>query len=92
MRLSALTWPFPFLVRPGWATAGVPNPNPAQALGHAFLLRGNGAVFSRGFGRICAALRQLASGRKTSAVWATAGCAVTWSASTALGGCAARSS
>jgi Thioesterase domain len=58
MRLSALTWPFPFLVRLGWATAGVPNPNPAQAVGHAFLLRGNGAVFSRGFGRICGALRR----------------------------------
>src|SRR5262249_7093810 len=58
MRLSALTWPFPFLVRLGWATAGVPNPNPAQAVGHAFLLRGNGAIFSRGFGRICGTLRQ----------------------------------
>jgi hypothetical protein len=58
VRLSALTWPFPFLVRLGWATAGVPNPNVIDARGRVFLLRGNGICFSRGFGRICSSLRQ----------------------------------
>jgi pimeloyl-ACP methyl ester carboxylesterase len=58
MRLSAITWPFPFWVRLGWATAGARNPHPTEALGRAFLLRGNGAVFSRGFGPLCGALRR----------------------------------
>lgn len=58
MRLSALTWPFPFLVRLGWATAGTPNSDPANCLGRVFLLRGNGVFFSRGFGRLCGLLRQ----------------------------------
>jgi hypothetical protein len=58
MRLSALRWPFHFLVGLGLATAGFPNPNPAEAVGHVFLLRGNGAVFSRGFGRVCGSLRR----------------------------------
>jgi hypothetical protein len=58
MRLCALLWPFPFLVRLGWATTTVPNPRRRDARGHAFLLRGQGAVFSPGFGGLCDRLRQ----------------------------------
>jgi pimeloyl-ACP methyl ester carboxylesterase len=58
LRVSALTWPFPFLVRLGWATAGVPNPPIEQARGRVYLLRGNGIVFSRGFGTMCARFRR----------------------------------
>jgi predicted alpha/beta-hydrolase family hydrolase len=58
MRLSALLWPFPFGVRLGWASARVPNPDVDHARGRAFLLRGNGVLFSRGFGALCAALRR----------------------------------
>jgi hypothetical protein len=50
MRLSALLWPFPFGVRLGWASARVPNPDVDHARGRVFLLRGNGVVFSRGYG------------------------------------------
>jgi hypothetical protein len=57
LRLSALLWPFPFGTRLGWLTARAPNPGPAEARGRAFLLRGNGAVFSRGFGALCDELR-----------------------------------
>ena len=46
-----------FLARLGWLTVNVPNPEPAAALGHVFLLRGNATVFSRGFGALCARLR-----------------------------------
>jgi len=59
MRLSSITWPFPFLVRLGWATARVRNPDPATARGKAFLLRGNALVFSPGMGSLCRRLRQL---------------------------------
>jgi hypothetical protein len=58
MRLSALLWPFSFGVRLGWATARMPNPDVDRARGRVFLLRGNGVVFSRGFGDLCAALRR----------------------------------
>ncbi len=58
MRGCALTWPFCFGVRLGWATARTPNPDPAGALGRAYLLRGNAVVFSRGFGVICDRLRR----------------------------------
>jgi hypothetical protein len=57
-RLAALTWPFPFGVRLGWATAATPNPPLGAARGRAYLLRGQAVVFSRGFGRMCGALRQ----------------------------------
>ena len=60
MRLSAWTWPFPFGVRLGWLTAGAPNPDPQYALAWAFLLRGNGAIFSHGFGSLCGRLRRAA--------------------------------
>ena len=58
MRLTALTWPFPFGVRLGWATCSVPNPTPGEEVGRVYLLRGMGAVFSVGFGRIADALRR----------------------------------
>jgi hypothetical protein len=58
MRLIRLTWPFPFLVRLGWATARQRNPEPARAKGRVYFLRGQGLVFSRGFGGMCAALRR----------------------------------
>lgn len=58
MRVSALTWPFCFGVRLGWATTTVPNPDPGLARGRAYLLRGNAAVFSRGFGAMCDRFRR----------------------------------
>ncbi len=58
MRACALTWPFCFGVRLGWATARTPNPSPQQARGRVYLLRGQTAVFSRGFGVLCARFRQ----------------------------------
>jgi hypothetical protein len=58
MRGSALTWPFCFGVRLGWATARTPNPDPEVAIGRVYLLRGNAVVFSRGFGTICDRLRR----------------------------------
>jgi pimeloyl-ACP methyl ester carboxylesterase len=45
-------------VRLEWFTAGTPNPDPERALGRAYLLRGQGVVFSRGFGQLCGALRR----------------------------------
>ena len=42
-------------VRFGWLTTAVPNPPPAR--GMVFVLRGQGAVFSRGSGRLCDRLR-----------------------------------
>lgn len=59
MRGSALTWPFCFGVRLGWATARSPNPDPGTALGRVYLLRGNAILFSRGFGTLCRRLRQV---------------------------------
>jgi hypothetical protein len=53
-----MTWPFPFLVRLGWATAAVRNPPLDEARGRVYLLRGQGAVFSRGFGTMCERLRR----------------------------------
>jgi hypothetical protein len=58
MRVCALLWPFPFLVRLGWATAWARNPPLEQARGRVFLLRGNAVVFSRGFGALCRRFRQ----------------------------------
>jgi hypothetical protein len=57
MRVSAMTWPFCFGVRLGWASATLPNPDLRLARGRAYLLRGNAAAFSRGFGAICDRLR-----------------------------------
>jgi hypothetical protein len=58
MRLSRLLWPFSFGVRLGWLSAGVSNPEPGRVRGRVFLLRGNGIVFSRGFGILCTQLRR----------------------------------
>jgi hypothetical protein len=55
IRICAYTWPFTFGVRLGWAT--VSTPNPANAIGRAYFLRGQCAVFSRGFGVLCNQLR-----------------------------------
>jgi pimeloyl-ACP methyl ester carboxylesterase len=58
MRVCALTWPFSFGVRLGWATAWTPNPPIGRAVGRAYLLRGQAVVFSRGFGTMCDQLRR----------------------------------
>jgi hypothetical protein len=58
VRLSRILWPFPFLVRLGWLSARCPNPDPARIPGRVFFLRGNGVLFSRGFGTLCAHLRR----------------------------------
>ena len=47
-----------FLVRLGWATARVANPDPLHTPGRVFFLRGQGIIFSRGFGMMCAELRR----------------------------------
>jgi pimeloyl-ACP methyl ester carboxylesterase len=59
MRGCALTWPFCFGVRLGWVTARTPNPDPGEAVGRVYLLRGNAVIFSRGFGTICDRLRRV---------------------------------
>jgi hypothetical protein len=58
MRVSAWTWPFPFGVCLGWATCNTRNPPETTARGRAFFLRGQGIVFSGGFGRLCEAQRR----------------------------------
>ena len=58
MRVCTWTWPFPFGVRLGWATAGVPNPDPQTARARVYLLRGNAVIFSRGLGLLCGRLRR----------------------------------
>ncbi len=58
IHLSRLTWPFPFLVRLGWATCRTPNPHSATAPAHVFFLRGQAILFSGGFGTLCDALRR----------------------------------
>ena len=59
IRVCTLTWPFPFLVRLGWATARTPNPRPEDARARVYLLRGNGIVFSNGLGILCRQLREM---------------------------------
>jgi hypothetical protein len=58
MRLSAYLWPFTHGVRLGWLTAGCLNPDPTQTPDRIFFFRGNGIVFSRGFGTMCGLLRR----------------------------------
>jgi pimeloyl-ACP methyl ester carboxylesterase len=48
---------FPSIARLGWLTTTVANPQPEEARGIAFLLRGQAAVFSRSFGILCDRLR-----------------------------------
>lgn len=55
--MSPVTWLLPAAARLGWATAAVPNPPAEEARATAYLFRGNGTVFSRGFGRLCDRLR-----------------------------------
>lgn len=58
MRFPDPTRFVPFLVRLGWASTGVPNPAPPRAPGRVFFFRGQGIVFSRGFGTMCGELRR----------------------------------
>jgi hypothetical protein len=58
MRFPDPTRFVPSLVRLGWATARVPNPAPPRVPGRVFFFRGQGIVFSRGFGMMCAELRR----------------------------------
>jgi hypothetical protein len=58
LHFSRLTWPFPFLVRLGWATCKTPNPDLGSVRSRVFLLRGNGIFFSGGFSGLCTALRR----------------------------------
>jgi hypothetical protein len=58
MRVCTWTWPFTFGVRLGWLTTSMPNPDLGQAIGRAYFLRGNCAVFSGGFGTMCDQLRR----------------------------------
>ncbi len=58
MRIPDPTSFVPCLVRLGWATTRVPNPDPKSAPGRVFFFRGQGIVFSRGFGTMCDDLRR----------------------------------
>jgi Alpha/beta hydrolase family len=58
MRFPDPTRFVPFLVRLGWATARVANPDPLRAPARVFFFRGQGILFSRGFGMMCADLRR----------------------------------
>src|SRR5437763_1326618 len=58
IRLCSYLWPFTFGVRLGWLTAGHPTPDAATACDRIFFFRGNGIVFSNGFGRMCGLLRR----------------------------------
>jgi hypothetical protein len=58
MRIPDPTRFVPCLVRLGWATTTVPNPEPHRARGRVYFFRGQALVFSRGFGRMCDELRR----------------------------------
>jgi hypothetical protein len=58
MRLSAYLWPFTGGVRLGRLTAGCPISFPTQTCDRIFFFRGNGIVFSRGFGKMCGLFRR----------------------------------
>lgn len=58
MRFPDPTRFVPSLVRLGWVTARVRNPDPPRLPGRVFFFRGQGIVFSRGFGMMCAELRR----------------------------------
>lgn len=57
MLSSPLSMLLPAASRLGWATTKVPNPSLSAAYGTAYLLRGNGAVFSSGLGKLCDRVR-----------------------------------
>jgi hypothetical protein len=58
MRIPDPTRFVPFLVRLGWASTRIPNPEPLRAPGRVFFFRGQAILFSRGFGPMCDALRR----------------------------------
>ncbi|HKI30689.1 MAG TPA: alpha/beta fold hydrolase [Gemmataceae bacterium] len=58
MRIPDPTRFVPFLVRLGWASTRVANPDPLRASGRVFFFRGQALLFSRGFGMMCDELRR----------------------------------
>lgn len=52
-----LSWAYPALSRMGWITTSVANPSLCNARGVAYLFRGNGTIFTPGFGRLTDQLR-----------------------------------
>jgi pimeloyl-ACP methyl ester carboxylesterase len=58
IRLCSYLWPFTSGVRLGWLTADHPNPDGEKMRDRIFFFRGQGIVFSNGFGTLCSALRR----------------------------------
>jgi hypothetical protein len=58
MRIPDPTRFVPWLVRLGWASTSVSNPDPRRAPGRAYFFRGQGIFFSGGFGAMCDELRR----------------------------------
>jgi len=52
-----LSWAYPAASRMGWITTKAANPSPSDARGAAYLFRGNGTIFTPGFGRLTDQLR-----------------------------------
>ncbi|MFT3881007.1 MAG: alpha/beta hydrolase [Gemmatales bacterium] len=52
-----LSWAFPVAARMGWLTTTVTNPSLPAAHGLAYLFRGNGTIFTPGYGRLTDQLR-----------------------------------
>ena len=52
-----LSWAYPAVSRMGWLSTMVANPSPSDARGVAYLFRGNGTIFTPGFGRLTDQLR-----------------------------------
>lgn len=57
--MSPVSWLLPASTRMGWATTKIANPAMTASTPVAYLFRGNGAVFTPGFGRLCDRLRSL---------------------------------
>ena len=53
-----LSWAYPAASRVGWITTTVANPPLSDARGVAYLFRGNGTIFTPGFGRLTDQLRR----------------------------------
>jgi len=53
-----LSWAYPAASRMGWLTTTFANPKVCEAMGLAYLFRGNGAIFTPGFGRLTDQLRR----------------------------------
>ena len=58
IRLCSALWPFTTGVRLGWLTADHPNPENEHSRDRFFFFRGQGIVFSNGFGTLCSVLRR----------------------------------